>query len=87
MSRSNGDAVQYTDKWDAINLTLVPFGPEEEAERSELMAEVTDPMYRVDVDAEGEVDDTIDPPVDQNAPPAEVGRAEDDMKVDIVVDE
>jgi len=81
------DAVQYTDKWDAINLTLVPFGPEEEGERSELMAEVTDPMYRVDVDAEGEVDDTIDPPVGQNAPPAEVGRAEDDMKVDIVVDE
>ncbi len=57
------DAVQYTDKWDAINLTLVPFGPEEEAERRELMAEVTDPMYCVDVDAEGEVDDTIDPPV------------------------
>ncbi len=51
------------------------------------MGEVTDPMYRVDVDAEGEVDDTIDPPVGQNAPPAEVGSAEDDMKVDIVVDE
>jgi len=55
---------QYTDKWDAINLTLVPFSAEEELERDELLSEVTDPNYmfnrgQMDADAEGEVDDTI----------------------------
>lgn len=55
------DNISYTDKWDAINLTLAPFGPDEAEEREEALAEVTDPMYmlnRIDVDADGEVDDT-----------------------------
>ncbi|KLO12734.1 hypothetical protein SCHPADRAFT_997944 [Schizopora paradoxa] len=88
---SQWDAVQYTDKWDAINLTLVPFGPEEEAERSELLAEVTDPMYmytRGDADAEGEVDETVHPPIDQNnVVQPDIKPSEDDMKVDVSVDE
>lgn len=50
----------YTDKWDAINLTFVPFTQEELDEREEITAEVTDPDYllrRQDADADGEVDE------------------------------
>ncbi|KAH8110985.1 RNA polymerase II-associated [Phellopilus nigrolimitatus] len=51
----------YTDKWDAINLSLAPFSQEELEEREEALAEVVDPLYlfaRADADADGEVDDT-----------------------------
>ena len=54
--------VSYTEKWDAINLTLAPFNPEERDEREEATAEVLDPLYmftRIDADAEGEVDETV----------------------------
>ncbi|KAI5118678.1 hypothetical protein M0805_003615 [Coniferiporia weirii] len=50
----------YTDKWDAINLSLAPFSAEELEEREEALAEVVDPLYmfsRADADADGEVDD------------------------------
>ena len=32
----------YTDKWDAVNLWLGPFGAEEAVEREEVLAEVVD---------------------------------------------
>ncbi|EJD07681.1 uncharacterized protein FOMMEDRAFT_24985 [Fomitiporia mediterranea MF3/22] len=55
----------YSDKWDAINLSLAPFTTEELEERDEVLAEVTDPMYMFaradgDADADGEVDDSHD---------------------------
>lgn len=49
----------YTDKWDAINLSLAPFTTEELDERQEVLAEVVDPLYMFSrADADGEVDDT-----------------------------
>lgn len=65
--------MSYTEKWDAINLTLAPYNPEERDEREEATAEVLDPLYmfsRIDADAEGEVDETVPPEVtveDKNA--------------------
>ncbi|KAL5531371.1 hypothetical protein ACEPAG_4248 [Sanghuangporus baumii] len=52
----------YSDKWDAINLSLAPFTSEELEERDEARAEVVDPnyMFSRDADADGEVDDTHD---------------------------
>ena len=49
--------MSYADKWDAINLTLVPFTAEDLEERTEALAEVTDPLYmfsRVEADVEVE---------------------------------
>ena len=49
----------YADKWDAINLSLAPFGEEEIQERQEIAAEVTDPLYTTanqEADADGEPD-------------------------------
>ncbi|TDL23983.1 RNA polymerase II-associated protein [Rickenella mellea] len=61
------ETFSYTEKWDAINLTLAPFSQEEREEREETLAEVVDPMYmfsRVDADADGEVDDSSVVPMD-----------------------
>ncbi|PCH44148.1 hypothetical protein WOLCODRAFT_90676 [Wolfiporia cocos MD-104 SS10] len=59
----------YLDKWDVIKVMHVPMSQEEETEREEALAEVMDPMYllgRGDVDAEGEVDESIHPPETNN---------------------
>ncbi|THH05412.1 hypothetical protein EW145_g4810 [Phellinidium pouzarii] len=51
----------YTDKWDAINLSLATFSTEDLEEREEALAEVVDPLYmfsRADADADGEADET-----------------------------
>ncbi|KDQ13008.1 hypothetical protein BOTBODRAFT_175885 [Botryobasidium botryosum FD-172 SS1] len=56
------ETVAYTDKWDMINLEHAPFGPEEEEERNETLAEVLDPAFmysRMDIDADGEAEDEI----------------------------
>ncbi|KAL5492506.1 hypothetical protein ACEPAI_3953 [Sanghuangporus weigelae] len=59
----------YSDKWDAINLSLAPFTSEELEERDEARAEVVDPnyMFSRDVDADGEVDDTHDADVQHDS--------------------
>ncbi|KAK7025064.1 RNA polymerase II-associated protein 1 [Favolaschia claudopus] len=47
----------YNDKWQIIRMTHVEMGEEEEAERSELLAEVDNPRFlREDVDADGDVE-------------------------------
>ncbi|KAF9479588.1 RNA polymerase II-associated protein [Pholiota conissans] len=48
---------QYDDKWEIIRVLHAPMSKEEEDEREEALAEVTDPMYLMR-DADGEVDDT-----------------------------
>ncbi|KAF7770363.1 hypothetical protein Agabi119p4_6337 [Agaricus bisporus var. burnettii] len=56
---------QYDDKWEVIRMTHAPISEEEETERQDYLAEVSDPDYllkmRTDADAEGEieVDDSI----------------------------
>lgn len=50
---------QYEDKWEVIRVSLATMSQEEEEEREEALAEVTDPLYlieRVDADADGELD-------------------------------
>ncbi|KAM5537103.1 hypothetical protein V8D89_009249 [Ganoderma adspersum] len=52
----------YGDKWDVVKLTHTPMSKEEEQEREEALAEVTDPLFPLaradaDADADGEVDD------------------------------
>lgn len=51
---------QYDDKWEVIRLTHAPISEEEETERQEYLAEVSDPDYllkmRTDADAEGEIE-------------------------------
>jgi RNA polymerase II-associated factor 1 len=51
---------QYDDKWEVIRMTHAPISGEEEAERQEYLAEVSDPDYllkmRTDADAEGEIE-------------------------------
>ncbi|KAF8637578.1 hypothetical protein AX17_002647 [Amanita inopinata Kibby_2008] len=50
---------QYEDKWEIIRVTHATMSKEEEEEREEALAEVTDPLYligRVDADAEGELE-------------------------------
>ncbi|KZT07427.1 uncharacterized protein LAESUDRAFT_724896 [Laetiporus sulphureus 93-53] len=76
----------YLDKWDVIKVTHIPMSAEEEAEREEALAEVMDPMYllsRVDADAEGEVDDSLQPPASINghANGDEGGILEDALEV------
>ncbi|KAF9525359.1 RNA polymerase II-associated [Crepidotus variabilis] len=51
---------QYEDKWEIIRMLHAPMGEDDEEERKEALAEVTDPMYmylRADADADGEVDE------------------------------
>ncbi|PFH51857.1 hypothetical protein AMATHDRAFT_2756 [Amanita thiersii Skay4041] len=50
---------QYDDKWEIIRVTHTTMSKEEEEEREEALAEVTDPLYligRVDMDADGELE-------------------------------
>ncbi|KAF9454226.1 hypothetical protein P691DRAFT_717588 [Macrolepiota fuliginosa MF-IS2] len=51
---------QYDDKWEVIRMTHAPISEEEETERQDYLAEVSDPDYllkmRTDADAEGEVE-------------------------------
>ncbi|KAH8103869.1 RNA polymerase II-associated [Cristinia sonorae] len=58
----------YVDKWDIVKVTHVPMSKEEEDEREEALAEVMDPMYllnRVDMDAEGEVEEDVEVEVER----------------------
>jgi RNA polymerase II-associated factor 1 len=50
---------QYEDKWEVIRVSHTIMSKEEEEEREEALAEVTDPLYligRVDADADGELE-------------------------------
>ncbi|PIL33234.1 hypothetical protein GSI_04684 [Ganoderma sinense ZZ0214-1] len=52
----------YGDKWDIVKLTHTPMSKEEEQEREEALAEVTDPLFPLaradaDADTDGELDD------------------------------
>lgn len=51
---------QYDDKWEVIRMTHAPISEEEEMERQDYLAEVSDPDYllkmRTDADAEGEIE-------------------------------
>jgi len=56
MFQRNG---QYDDKWEYIRVRHAPMSKEEEDERREALAEVTDPNYltqRPDQDADGDID-------------------------------
>ncbi|KAF8623205.1 hypothetical protein AX15_006443 [Amanita polypyramis BW_CC] len=50
---------QYEDKWEVIRVSHTTMSKDEEEEREEALAEVTDPLYligRVDADADGELE-------------------------------
>lgn len=51
---------EYDDKWEVIRMTHAPISEEEETERQDYLAEVSDPDYllkmRTDADAEGEIE-------------------------------
>ncbi|TEB33222.1 hypothetical protein FA13DRAFT_1773421 [Coprinellus micaceus] len=47
---------QYDDKWDIIRVKYAPMSVDEEEERQEALAEVADPMYLFNRDADGEIE-------------------------------
>jgi hypothetical protein len=47
---------QYDDKWEVIRVKYAPMSKEEEEERQDALAEVADPMYLFNRDADGEVE-------------------------------
>ncbi|TFK26199.1 RNA polymerase II-associated protein [Coprinopsis marcescibilis] len=47
---------QYDDKWEVIRVKYAPMSKEEEEERQEALAEVADPMYLLNRDADGEIE-------------------------------
>lgn len=47
---------QYDDKWDIIRVKYAPISVDEEEERQEALAEVADPMYLFNRDADGEIE-------------------------------
>ena len=47
---------QYDDKWDVIRVKYAPMSVDEEEERQEALAEVADPMYLFNRDADGEIE-------------------------------
>lgn len=59
LGEQKDEAILYTDKWDAIQLSHTPFSNDELEERNETLLEVTDPLYtlRADIDADGEGED------------------------------
>lgn len=55
-----GQEIDYTDKWDVIQLSHIPIAPEDQEERNELLAEVTDPQWTFGrLDAQGEADEEM----------------------------
>ncbi|KAJ2933140.1 hypothetical protein H1R20_g3941, partial [Candolleomyces eurysporus] len=62
---------QYDDKWEVIRVKYAPMSKEEEEERQDALAEVADPMYLFNRDADGEVevDDTTGaaPPINSQS--------------------
>ncbi|EAU90178.2 hypothetical protein CC1G_05716 [Coprinopsis cinerea okayama7 len=47
---------QYDDKWEIIRAKYAPTSKEEEEERQDALAEVADPMYMLNRDADGEIE-------------------------------
>ncbi|CUA75989.1 RNA polymerase II-associated protein 1 homolog [Schizosaccharomyces pombe 972h-] [Rhizoctonia solani] len=55
-----GQEIDYTDKWDVIKLYHIPIAAEDQDERNELQAEVTDPQWTFGrLDAPGEADEDM----------------------------
>jgi RNA polymerase II-associated factor 1 len=55
-----GQEIDYTDKWDVIKLFHIPIAAEDQEERNELQAEVTDPQWTFSrLDAQGEADEEM----------------------------
>ncbi|KAF8754182.1 Paf1 [Rhizoctonia solani] len=55
-----GQEIDYTDKWDVIKLFHIPIAAEDQEERNELQAEVTDPQWTFGrLDAPGEADEEM----------------------------